>query len=175
MITNTHPELKYKKLPVFLLVNSCVSILAYVSGMVYRFSKAAFFEGENALLLQILKYVSAVSFFASVIFFFFIFIEFYSFILELRRLHIEFSVRYLNKYLTSAEKNYGENKTKIIRTASAAFCVKILSAILPESGLVIFAHSMIIAAFVFFAAKGLYQIKESIYSCYIEKEQSERG
>ena len=169
LLLRRNPELKNKKLIVLLAANSFVSVFAYISGAVYRLSAAAAFFGEHVLYLQTLQLLSAVSFYASVILFFFIFIEFYSFLLELRRIHLEFSVRYLNKYLTSSEKNYGKDKDKILRMASVAFCFKALSPVLPQVGIVIFAHSMILLVFVFFAARGLYQIRESIYSCYNSK------
>jgi hypothetical protein len=98
--------------------------------------------------------------------------EFYSFLLGLRRLHFEFSVRYLNKYLTSSEKNDDKNKNKILWAAAAACCFKTLSVILPQSGIVIFGHSMVLLAFVFFAVKGLFGVRDSIYGCYEVRRQS---
>jgi len=174
MILRKNPELKSKKLFLLLLANSFVSVFAYITGIACRLSDESAFSGENAIYVQVMKYLSVVSFLVSVIIFFFIFIEFLSFVLELRRCHLEFSERYLDKYLTSSEKNYGKHKNRILRIAAAAFCVKAVFPILPQSGIFIFAYFAILSAFAFFAAKGLYSTKEAIYSCYSQNFADEK-
>ncbi|MCL2815403.1 MAG: hypothetical protein FWD23_12455 [Oscillospiraceae bacterium] len=174
-ILKKNPGLKNKKLVIFLSAAFFVSIFAYISGTIYRLEQTAAFFGENVFYLQTLRYLYVILFQVSVILFLFAFLEFYSFILELRHLHFEFSVRYLDKYLTSSEKNYGKNKNKILLAAGAAFCFKTLSVILPQSGIVIFGHSMILLAFVFFAVKGLFSVRDSIYGCYEVKRQPGEG
>jgi hypothetical protein len=171
IVRKNNPDLKIKKLTAFLAANSFISIIAYVSGMLYRISAAKAFTGENIFYLQIFRFLSAVSYQVSVVFFFLIFVEFYFFISDLRRFHIEFSVRYLNRYLASSEKNYDKNKNKIFWAAAAACCFKTLSIVLPQSGIVIFFHLLILSVFVFFAVKGLYQTRESIYSLYKIKDE----
>jgi hypothetical protein len=170
MINKTNPELKNKKLNVYLLSNLFVSSLAYISGTAYRIKAAAAFVGEDVAYLRALRFLSAASFEISVVLFFLIFIEFYAFVVALQKKHIEFAVRYLDKYITEAEKNFDRGKEKILRICSATFCAKALSLVLPQSGIVLFFHSMILVAFAFFMAKCLSSVKNAIYSYYATKK-----
>jgi len=165
-ILKTHPEMKNKRLNLYLVVNIFISVIAYITGTFYRIKAAKSFIGENVGILMFLKLSSVISFHISVIAFFLIFIEFYSFVKDFQRKHLEFSVRYLNKYLTVSEKNVDKNRNKIMIIAAAAFCVKTISTVLPQSGIVLFFHSLILVAFVFFIVKWLYGIRESVYSYY---------
>ena len=166
LVLRKNPELKSKKLFAFLSAGFFVSAFAYISGTLYRFSAQKIFSGENTLYLQTLQYISVILYCASAVFLFLAFLEFYSFLLALQRAHLEFSVRYLDRYLTASEKGYDKNKHKIMRVAAVAFCVKILSVVLPESGIVLFFHSMVLLAFALMAAGGLYATREAIYSYY---------
>jgi hypothetical protein len=166
LIVKANPELKNKKLGLYLLINLFISVLAYISDLIYRVTAMASFTDENIHLLRILKLSSDLFFHASVILFFLAFIEFYAFIRALQRKNFEFSERYLNKYFMASEKDFDKNKNKIIIGAAFAFCVKTFTKILPQWGILMFYHSLILFAFSFFVIKGLYSIRDAIYSYY---------
>jgi len=168
LITKTNPEAKNKKLEFYLAANFLISVCAYILALAYKLVYLNSFIGENEALLHILKLTADISYQLSVIMFFVIFIEFYVFIKNLQRAHLEFSVRYFNKYITRAEKDFDaiRTKNKAVILSACAFCVKTLSAILPESGDLIFAHSVILIAFVFLAIKWIYSIRGAVYSYY---------
>lgn len=165
-VLKINPDIKNKKLNIYLLINLFISIFYYITETVYKITKLNSFAGENVSLLNILKFSHIISFNISVIMFFLIFIEFYIFIINFQKKHIEFSVRYFNKYITLSEKNFDKNKNIVLQLAAFVFCIKILSPILPESGIVIFFHSLILAVFVFFIIRGLYMTREAVYSYY---------
>lgn len=164
-----NPDIKNKKLIIYLVINFFVSGFSYITGIIYEITSGNSFSGENIKILNNLQILCSLSFYVSVILFFLIFIEFYNFIGSLQKKHLDFSVRYLNKYLTSSEKEFDRNKNIILRTAAAVFCVKILSPVLPQAGIILFFHAMILAVFVFFVIKGLYTIRDNIYSYYNNK------
>jgi len=166
MITGANPDIKNRKLNFYLVVNIFISACSYFYGMFYKLESAKNFTGENLGFLLILKIIYNISYHISIILFFLIFMEFYKFIKNFQRKNLEFSVRYYNKYLTASEKNIDKNKNIILRIAAAAFCVKTISPVLPQSGTVFFCHSMILTAFVVFVIKGLDSIKDAIYSYY---------
>ncbi|MCL1858411.1 MAG: hypothetical protein FWF92_04180 [Oscillospiraceae bacterium] len=166
MILKINPEIKNKKLNIYIFINLFISVFSYITGTIYKIQAINSFIGENVILLNILKFSYNISFNISVIIFFLIFIEFYNFIKNLQRKHLEFSIRYLNKYITLSEKNLDKNKNNIIKITSVVFCVKIISPVLPQLGVIIFFQSLIFGVFVFFIIKGLYSIKDSIYSYY---------
>ena len=168
-ILKIFPGLKNKKLGLYLFINFFISVFAYILNTTYKFTAIKSFTDENINLLQILKISSDLLFHSSVILFFLIFIEFYSFIRAFQLKSLEFSERYLNKNFTINEKNIDKNKNRIITAAAFAFCVKTAAAVLPQSGIVIFYHSAILAAFLVFIIRGLYLIKESVYSYYSGK------
>ena len=165
-VLRTNPEIKNTKLNLYLVINLFVSVIAYIMGTVYKIKYSSAFIGENVTYFRILRLSSDILFHISVILFFLIFIEFYSFVRDLQRKHLEFSIRYFNKYITSSEKNFDKNRNKIILFSSFAFIAKTLSTVLPQSGIVKFCHSMILVAFVFITVKGLYSIRDSVYSYY---------
>ena len=173
-ISKTNPDIKNTKLNILLLINFIISVLSYTTGTIYRLKEAVSFIGENVNLLNILKVSHNISFDISIIIFFLIFIEFYAYIINFQRKNLEFSVRYLNKYLTLSEKNFDKNSDNIIKISSLAFCVKTISSVLPEFisfvlpnwEIILYFNSAIIIAFVFLTIKKLYSIKESVYSYY---------
>jgi len=166
IISRTAPEIKSKKIIIYLSVNLFISTGAYITGTVYKINAVKSFTNENIFLLAFLKLSSNILYHVSVIIFFLIFMEFYIYIKKFQQKHLEFAVRYFNKYLTLSEKNFDKNKNIIIKIAAAACCVKTLSPVLPQSGIALFCHSLILIAFVIFIIKGLYTIKDFIYSYY---------
>jgi len=166
IISRTNRDIKTKKLNIYFLINFPVSADAYITGTMYKIKAAQSFSDENIILLKNLKLSSTLFFHASVILFFLIFIEFYGFIKNYQRKNLEFSARYLNKYLTAAEKNFDKNRNNILRISAAAFCVKTITPVLPQSGIILFCHSMILITFVVFVIKGLYNIRDAVYSYY---------
>ena len=167
IIIRTNPEIKNKRLNIYLVLNLFISAFSYITETMYNIISAESFTDENVISLLILKSSSEISYHASVIIFFLIFIEFYSFIKNLQNKHLEFSIKYMNKYYPSSEtEKLNKNKNIILRIAAAVFCVKTLSVVLPPSGIILFFHSLILIAFVFFIIKGLNSIKEAVYSYY---------
>jgi len=167
MILRTNPEIKNKRLNMYLVLNLFISAFSYITRIIYNIKSAESFTGENTVSLFILRISSDISFHCSVIMFFLIFIEFYSFIKNLQNKHLDFSIKYMNKYYPSSEiEKSGKNKVLILRIAAAVFCVKTISVVLPPSGIILFFHSLILIAFVFFIIKGLYSIREAVYSYY---------
>ena len=166
ILTSKNPDIINKKLNLYLIINIPVSVCSYIYNMLYKIESSKSFTGENVELIQMLRIVSNVSYQISIILFFLIFIEFYYFIKTFQNKYLEFSVRYLNKYLTSSEKILYKNKNIIFITAAMIFCIKALSPVLPQSGIVLFCHSLILIAFVFFVIKGLFSIRDAVYSYY---------
>ncbi|MCL2158229.1 MAG: hypothetical protein FWH48_02345 [Oscillospiraceae bacterium] len=170
ILQKNSPEANTKKLKIYLVANFFVSLLAYIFGLLYRLQAEVSFVGEHLAYLRALGLSYAISFEVSVVLFFMIFIEFYSFLIDLRRKHLEFSERYLNKYFSASEKNFDKNKARNLRIFSVAFCAKALETILPSSGIVFFLHSAVLAAFALFMVKGLYESRDAIYSYYKSKD-----
>ena len=165
-VLKSNQEIKNNRLNLYIIINLFISVFSYITVTANKMTAAVSFIGENTDFLRFTKISSEISFHISIIIFFLIFAEFYSFIRNLQRKHLEFSVRYLKKYLTSSEKNFDKNKNKFIIPAAGAFCVKTLAVVLPQSGAVMFCHSLILAVFAFFAIRGLYLTREAVYSYY---------
>ena len=166
LILNINPEIKNKKLNIYIIINIFISVFAYISSYAYRITFIGSFTGENREALLFLKASSDISHHISVIIFFLIFIEFYGFIINLQRKHLEFSSGYFNKYIASSEKNFDKNRNKIFIISAAAFCVKTASVILPESGIILFYCGAVLTAFAFFAISRLYIVRNAVYSYY---------
>ena len=165
-VLKIEPEIKNAKLNLYLAVNIFVSLFAYITSLMYRLTYMGSLTGENATLLRALKLSSDISHHASVIIFFLIFLEFYRFIRAFQHKRLEFAARHLNKRFMSSEQNLDKNKTKIITAAACAFCAKTLSVLLPQIAIVLFYHSLALVIFAVFLIRGLYLIREAVYSYY---------
>jgi len=165
-LVKENPEIKSKKINIYLVLNFFISFVSYILGTIYRFKAAKTFTGENIDLLKILRFSHNITFHVSVILFFLIFIELYIFIKNLQRKHLDFTVRYFNKYMTSSEKEFDKNKNRNLILAAAAFCVKNISVILPNTGLWLFFDTWIVVIFVFLAMREFYLTKNAIFSYY---------
>ncbi|MCL2775839.1 MAG: hypothetical protein FWD71_21215 [Oscillospiraceae bacterium] len=165
LIKSTDNKIRNKKLDLYLIINLFLSLSAYISGTIYKI-KAFYALTEDMKYLIPLKLIWNLLYHSSVIIFFLIFIEFYYFIKNFQRKHLEFSITYLNKYMTSSEKNFDNNRNIIFIAASVMFSVKTLSVILPPVGIVLFIHSLLLVVFAFYIIRGLYRTREDIYSYY---------
>jgi hypothetical protein len=92
--------------------------------------------------------------------------EMYYFIKKLQYKHLQFSSDYLKKYFTPGEKILHKNKDKLFIAGSAAFSVKTLAAVLPQDGLIMFIHSLILIVFSCWVIRTLILTKENIFSYY---------
>ena len=168
LIKNTDPDINSKKLNLYLIINLFISIASYVLKTLYKIKDFYSFD-DDMTFMNILKIVSHVVYHSSVIAFLLIFIELYFFIKKLQQKHLDFATEYLNKYLTVSEKNIDKNRAEIFVFSAAVFSVKTLSVMLPQdraAGMIIFIHSMVLIIFVFCMIRGLYMIRENIYSYY---------
>ena len=165
LIKSTDSEIGNKKLDIYLIINLFLSVAAYITGTIYKI-KAFYSLTENMKYLMPLRLVWNLLYHSSIILFFLIFIEFYYFIKTFQRKHLEFSITYLNKYMTSSEKNFDKNRNIIFIGASVIFSVKTLYVILPPVGIVLFIHSLFLIAFALYIISGLYRTRDDIYSYY---------
>ena len=166
---NDIKEIKNKKLTLYLVINLFVSAASYIVRAIYKAKMLHIFSDEITTGTYILRIISDVLYHSSIIIFLLIFIEFYIFIKKLQQKHLDFSVIYLNKYLTLSEKNIDKHRDNIFIIAAAVFAVKSLSVLLPQdisSGWIIFIHSLVLIIFIVFVIRGLYKIRDSIYSYY---------
>ena len=169
-VKKTNTDIKSMKLNIYLVINFFISAASYIFENIYTKIYTTGRYGENVMLMNVSKIVSVILFHISVVVFFVIFIEFYIFIKSLQRKHLEFSIRHLNKYITSSEKNLDRNKNKIMITAAAAFCIKIISPVLPQYGWLMVLHASVLIAFISLIISVLYNIRDAVYSYYYLKK-----
>lgn len=154
-----------KKLNLYLLINCFISAISYVLNSIYSVRIYSAFADQLSKLYH-LKTFADLFYHASVILFVLIFIEFYYFIKKLQYKHMEFSSGYLKKYFTAGEKVLYKDRNKIFIFGGFVFSVKTLEAILPQDGLVMFLHSLVLIAFTVWAIKSLISAREDIYNYY---------
>ena len=162
-------ELRNKKLDLYLIINLFISVASYILRTIYK-TKDLYGFSEDMNYINSLRIFSDIFYHITVVIFLLIFIEFYCFIKNLQRKHLDFSTKYLNKYLAPSEKNIDKNRNKIFIAAGIVFSVKTLAVLLPKNlaaaGLIIFIHSLVLIIFVVFMIRGLYMIRDNIFSYY---------
>lgn len=175
LVKSTDLDIKNKKLDLYLIINFFVSAVSYIMGTIYKTTASRSFSDDmisaagTTIDINVLRIVSNVFYHSSVIIFLLIFIEFYFFIKNMQKKHLDFSTAYLSKYHISSDKNIYKNRDIIFIIAAAVFSVKTLSVLLPQdlsAGLIIFIHSLVLIIFVVFLIRGLYMTRDNIYSYY---------